>query len=199
MPVKRRTLLSPAMTDETTFDARPDPRSPDGEETGKLHPWARYWAKMLDVGLFSLLAGIPVAIVGLQGVPGDVLGWVLFVLFFPLAEGASIAATTGTPGKALFNIRVTDAAGEKLDLRTAVRRSYLGAAIGLGLAIPFVSFAAMIFGYIDYKKSGATYWDRSVSSVYRAAPTGKSWIVLCIIGLVTFIFLFLIAAASLAA
>lgn len=186
------------MTDAPPFEtpqARPDaPVQP----AAKLHPWARYWAKMLDVGLFSLLAGIPVAVVGVQGVAGDVIGWLLFVLFFPLAEGASIAKTTGTPGKALFNIAVTDAAGAKLGLRAAVRRSYAATAIGLGLAIPFVSFATMVFGYFDYTRKGAAYWDRAANAAYRAAPTGKSWIVLCVIGLVVFIFLFMIAAASLA-
>lgn len=182
-----------------TPEPRPDaPPKLDAEPAAKLHPWARYWAKMLDVGLFSLLAGIPVAIAGVQGVAGDVIGWLLFVLFFPLAEGACIAATTGTPGKALFNIAVTDAAGGKLGMRAAVRRSYAATAIGLGLAIPFVSFVAMIVAYFDYAKRGAVYWDRDADALYRAAPTGKSWIVLCIIGLVAFILLFMVAAASLA-
>ena len=182
-----------AMTDATP----PTPR-PDMPAAAKLHPWARYWAKMLDVALFSLLAGIPVAIVGVQGRAGDVLGWLLFVLAFPLAEGLCVAATTGTPGKALFGIAVTDAAGGKLDLGRAVRRAYLAMAIGLGLAIPFVSLAAMAFGYFDYTRKGSSLWDRRAGAAFAAAPTGKSWIVLCVIGLVAFILLFMIAAASLA-
>ena len=168
------------------------------QDTAPLHPWARYWAKTLDIAVFSLLAGIPIAIVGVEGWRGDVLGWLLFVLVFPPVEALLVSRTTGTPGKALFGIAVTDAAGGKLDLGRAVRRAYLAMAIGLGLAIPFVSLAAMAFGYFDYTRKGSSLWDRRAGAAFAAAPTGKSWIVLCVIGLVAFILLFMIAAASLA-
>ena len=68
---------------------------------------------------------------------------------------------------------------------------------GLALAIPFLSLAAMVwFGYRDYTLKGVTRWDRDAGVAYSAKPTGKSWIVLCIIGLVLFVLAFMITAAS---
>ena len=169
------------------------------QDTAPLHPWARYWAKTLDIAVFSLLAGIPIAIVGVEGWRGDVLGWLLFVLVFPPVEALLVSRTTGTPGKALFGVTVTAADGGRLDFKTAVQRAYASVLVGLALAIPGLSLATMIAGYWDYTHSGSVYWDRKTGAVYTARPTGKSWIVLCIIGLVVFIFGFLIAASILAA
>src|SRR4051812_15920853 len=117
----------------------------------KRHPWARFWAKGIDTGIFSLLLSIPVAFTGLEGRSADILAWLMFVPLFCVVEAALIARTTGTPGKALFGISVTAAGGAKLDMKTSMRRSFGCMLWGLALAIPFLSLAAMAwFGYRDY-------------------------------------------------
>lgn len=181
--------------DHVAATATPDALgAPPGE---KRHPWARYWAKILDMGLFSLILGIPIAILGVDGHVADLLGWAMFAALYPPVEGLIIARTGGTPGKALFNILVTTESGEKLDTKTSIIRSFHCLLVGLAAAIPFLSFAAMLwFGYRDYAVKGVTLWDRQAGAYYSARPTGKSWIVLCIIGLVLFVLLFMITAAS---
>lgn len=164
------------------------------------HPWARFWAKGIDTGIFSLLISIPVAMTGIEGGAADVLAWLMFVPLFCLAEGALIARTTGTPGKAVFGIAVTAGDGAKLDLKTSIKRSFGSLLWGLALAVPFLSLAAMAwFGYRDYTLKGVTRWDRDTGVAYIAKPTGKSWIILCIILLVLFVLIFMITAASMAA
>lgn len=170
-----------------------------GTPPSERHPWARFWAKGIDTGLFSLLISIPVALTGIEGGAADILAWLLFVPAFIAVEAALIARTTGTPGKALFGISVTAADGAKLDFKTSLRRSAGCMLWGLALAVPFLSLAAMVwFGYRAYAIKGVTRWDKATAVAYSAKPTGKSWIVLCIILLVLFVLAFLITAAGMA-
>jgi uncharacterized RDD family membrane protein YckC len=161
------------------------------------HPWARYWAKMIDLGAFLVLALIVMSMLGWNGESLDIWAWALWVTVFPLAEALLIAVSSGTPGKAVFGIKITDAQARKLGLKAAILRSYGALVVGSALSLPLLSFVANIFAYRAYGKTGLTRWDRQAGASVRARPTGKSWIVLCIILLVAFIFGFLFISALL--
>lgn len=160
------------------------------------HPWARYWAKMVDMGVFLVFALIVMSMLGWTGESMDIWAWILWITVFPLAEAVLIARFAGTPGKAVFGITVTDAQGGKLPLKASVLRSYGAMLFGSALSLPLLSFVANVFGWRAYRKTGLTRWDRRAKASVRARPTGKSWIVLCIIGLVLFVLAFMITAAS---
>lgn len=159
------------------------------------HPWARYWAKMIDMGVFLGLAMIVMLLCRWNGEALDFWAWGLWVTLFPLVEALLIALFAGTPGKAVFRITVKGADGRRLPVKAALRRSYGAALIGSALCAPLLSFAANIWGYLDYKRRGLTRWDRLAGARTQARPNGQSWIVLCVVLLVAFIFSFLFLAA----
>jgi hypothetical protein len=161
------------------------------------HPWARYWAKMVDMGAFLIIALILMSVLRWNGESLDIWAWALWATLFPLVEALLIARFTGTPGKALFGVTVTDAQARKLAVKASVLRSYGALLLGSALSLPLLSFAANLWAWRGYSKTGLTAWDRTAGALVRARPTGKSWIVLCIIGLVVFIFGFLFISALL--
>jgi len=161
------------------------------------HPWARYWAKMVDMGVFLVLSLIVMSMLGWNGESLDIWAWALWITLFPLIEAVLIARFAGTPGKAVFGIKVTDAQAGKLPLKASVVRSYGAVLFGSALCLPLLSFGANILAWRAYRKTGLTRWDRHAKASVRARPTGKSWIVLCIILLVAFIFGFLFVSALL--
>ena len=79
----------------------------------------------------------------------------------------------------------------------SILRSYGATLFGSALSLPLLSFVANLWAWRRYSKTGLTPWDSAVGAQVRARPTGKSWIVLCIIGLVAFIFGFLLLSALL--
>jgi hypothetical protein len=159
------------------------------------HPWARYWAKMVDTVVFVLIAVIGMLLARWNGENLDYWAWGLLITLFPLLEAVLIARFTGTPGKALFGITVTDGQLRNLPLKASLLRSYGSLLLGSALSLPLLSFAANLWAWLGYSKGGLTAWDRAAGALVRARPTGKSWIVLCIIGLVAFIFGFLLISA----
>jgi uncharacterized RDD family membrane protein YckC len=161
------------------------------------HPWARYWAKMVDMGVFLGLAMIVMLLARWNGAGLDLWAWALWVVLFPAIEALLIAGFAGTPGKAVFRVTVTDADGGRLSLKAALLRAYAAMLMGSALCAPVLSFAANILGYLDYSRRGLTRWDRLAAARTLARPNGQSWIVLCVILLVAFIFAFLFFTALL--
>ncbi len=161
------------------------------------HPWARYWAKMIDMGAFLVIAVIVMLMLGWNGESLDAWAWGLWATVFPLLEALLIARFGGTPGKALFGITITGAQTPRLAVKASILRSYGALLLGSALLVPVAALAANGWAWWRYRKTGLTAWDRSAEAVVRARPTGKSWIVLCIIGLVVFIFGFLLTSALL--
>ena len=72
------------------------------QDTAPLHPWARYWAKMVDMGVFLVLALIVMSMLGWNGESLDVWAWTLWITVFPLAEAVLVARFAGTIGYELL-------------------------------------------------------------------------------------------------
>ena len=104
-------------------------------------PWRRFWARLLDLLLGSVLIGLIVgalrpslvaeheALLNLLAIPGALL-----------IDGLVYAAFGTTPGKAVAGIRVVvDGSGQRLTLRVYLKRNFEVYLFGIGLGIPIIS------------------------------------------------------------
>ena len=131
----------------------------------QIRPWIRYWARSIDITLFSFTAGLVLGFLEMVGVPDPFLGLndfvfgVVWLLMFAFVEPLFLEKWGTTPGKALLSIHVRKATGENLSYRDGLERSIRVYVQGLGVAIPIVTFFTVIFSYIRLTKHKATLWD----------------------------------------
>ncbi len=155
---------------------RPDSPPPatvpsDTGEPGR--PWLRFAARMVDMILFSFLLGIVLDLLApaLIEQTNQLLGLVSLVVF-ALCEPFFLHAFGATPGKMLLNIRVTGSDGQPPTLPQAFSRSLLVWIFGIGMGLPILSMAAMMFGYFRVKKGGAPHWDLRSGTRVVHGPSG---------------------------
>lgn len=106
------------------------------------HPWRRYFARTLDLGLYGLFLsavfslGFHVPVEELTSAPARLLlGWFANLPML-LLEPFLLSRWGTTPGKALFGIKVLDSEGQKLSLKKARERTMGVFSKGMGYGIP---------------------------------------------------------------
>lgn len=184
----------------------------DPEALTTVHPWRRFFAKMLDGVLFGIVMAFAFGQfgVGFMVEPGDTQ-WVrqaviaiINSLLFSIYDASLVAALGTSPFRWLYGIHVLKRDGTKPDFVTALMRSLKRLVFGFGLGIPFVSLITVIIQYFMLKSNGISSWDRSsgtVSQHYRIS--GGKMIVLVLVwllllaGLVFLTLLFIGLAARL--
>jgi hypothetical protein len=134
-----------------------------------LHPWRRYFARMLDYYLFALVAGFMLALKfpnfyssleKLVGGNDSILGLLYIALFVPF-EAFCLAAFGTTFGKWLYSIRLTHDSAEKTFL-DSLKRSAVVWLSGMAMGIPILTIIAMPLAYNHLKKHGLTTWDKNL-------------------------------------
>lgn len=114
---------------------KPLPREPF------VHPWRRYFARSLDLGIYSLaigavlILGFHVPVQTLSGFVRLLLSW-LANLPMLLLEPLMLSRWGTTPGKAVFGITVLDSEGQKMSLHQARERTAEVFSKGMGYGIP---------------------------------------------------------------
>ncbi|TYT27020.1 RDD family protein [Luteimonas viscosa] len=162
-----------------------------------VRPWPRYFARMIDVFVFSFVAIFVVVIylellqadtervdrlLGLfEGLGGTVLSNVIspIVAIPPIAL---LLASGQTPGKWLFGIRVRTREGRRMGFVLALRREATIYVRGLGLGLPLVTLYTMATSFGDLSNNGITRWDRSLGLEVHHAPATWFWWVRAIFG-----------------
>jgi uncharacterized RDD family membrane protein YckC len=144
-------------------------------------PWPRYWARTLDLTLWTLLCAFALGVFAPQWLDAtfptnerlqeQLLG--LILLPFAMAGDAITYMLFGnTPGKWAAGLRVRDVAGQKLKpLRYLARnaRLYLnGLALGLGL----IAIITLIHQYRRVSPGALTSWDERLDSRVRRVRGG---------------------------
>jgi uncharacterized RDD family membrane protein YckC len=180
----------PQMNDSLT-DAWPD---------APVAPWRRWAARLLDLNVngvvavfafFFIFASIAPyeanKIMSLANGPGGVILDSMFtILLGSLLTGLIIGLTGSSLGKVIFGIRVTKLDGALIGPVDAMARELHILLMGMGLGIPLVNLATMVFAYNRLKYTGSTSWDqRAFRVTYR--PNGKTQYLLNAFGLTLFI------------
>lgn len=128
-----------------------------------VRPWHRYWARMIDVFIFSVILDIALLYVfdlfGLNIVERIVLS-ICFLLAWLPVEAVLLSVLGTTAGKWLFNIQIRDEQGEKLSFRAAMNRGFKVFVRGMGGGIPLVSFLCLINAHSKLVYEGTASWDK---------------------------------------
>jgi uncharacterized RDD family membrane protein YckC len=157
-----------------------------------VRPWPRYFARMIDVFVFSFVAIVVVvlylevlradteAVDRFVGVFDGLGGTVLSNVVSPIVAIPPIAlllASGQTPGKWLFGIRVRTREGRRMGFMLALRREAEIYVRGLGLGLPLVTLYTMATSFGDLSNEGTTRWDRSLGlEVHHARATWFWWV-----------------------
>lgn len=119
------------------FTPAEDARLPDSV----CHPWVRFFAREIDLSLYSLLWGAVWMLLLRWDLSSTLIGklfssYVCYALMFVL-EPLLLHFFGTTLGKLIFGISVRDVNGKKLDWWTAMERTWDLFGSGMGYGIPF--------------------------------------------------------------
>lgn len=152
------------------------------EESVLAHPWIRYFARVLDLSLYSMLWMFVQRILlrwhiggGLgQNLVDIIAALALMLLFEPLF----LHFFGTTPGKWVFGLTIRMEDGEKLEYRIAFLRTLEVWQSGMGFSIPIYNLVRFYRSYSQCKRGEPLLWDEGLQ--YRIRDT-KGWrIALCI-------------------
>jgi uncharacterized RDD family membrane protein YckC len=164
--------LIPTANDITKTDALGSAAPPPPLRT-QARPWTRFFARYIDILLFSIIFGITLGIVtpGLLEVHGSIIG-ILLILAFVFAEPLMFSIWGTTPGKWLLMIQVRNLDGTRMTYSKALERAFNVWIKGLGLGIPIVTLFTELNSYNTLKKTGVTSWDKDRFSVTHGNIAG---------------------------
>jgi len=127
-------------------------------------PWLRYWARTVDVLMAFVVSGL----YRWHNYFSVLIGMLLWIPF----EAAFLSSCGTTPGKWLFNIRLSDKEGSRLPFATCLRRAFAVVLKGQGLGIPMVSLFTGIFAYRTLNSKGRTSWDAQYGVIVKHEELG---------------------------
>jgi hypothetical protein len=158
------------------------------ESVSQVRPWARYWARTIDVFIFGVIFGFIIGIVGifeeaawqLLELPSVVLG-IIIICLYPFVEALFLSNWGTTPGKWMLNTKVLNKYGEHLSYTEALIRSFRIVWQGWGLGIPIVSLVTLLISYSNLKSNSITSWDANLETVVIHKKIGVTRILITII------------------
>lgn len=127
------------------------------------HPWRRYFARTLDLGIYSGLLTIFQLFVlrwntdatGLVSIIETIFAGFLMVLIEPLL----LAKLGTTPGKWIFGLVLRDEQNEKITYLDGLWRTFTVFKLGLGFSIPFYNIYRSIKSYSQCDQKMTMEWD----------------------------------------
>lgn len=158
------------------------------EEVSQVRPWVRFFARMIDYYIFSILFSLLVSLMfpdfmenmskmladqtTAEGSGGANFQALIFVLLFRVVitflwvfiEAYTVSKFGTTFGKNLLGIRVVDITGELLPYKDSLKRSYGVWIRGMGCGFALISWLTMILGYQKLKRDGFCPWDKDAGS-----------------------------------
>lgn len=153
-------------------------------------PWRRYWARFLDLTIFSILLTFALAIImpslfaeggRFYGPGGDQLfGW-LVLPFAMVAEGIVLGLFGATPGKAIAGVQVSGVRGAKLKVGDAIQRNFQVWWYGLGTGFPIISLFTLVRAHSKASRGELLKWEASTGGRSYAKGSGIRTIVTALI------------------
>lgn len=138
----------------------------------QARPWVRYWARMLDILLFSFGVGL----LGSDFLPqafsetgsgetsfwigSETSSWIGFLFIWTFVEALLLSTFGTTPGKWLFKVRLMPPSGSAILYSAALSRSIKVWWRGLGIGLPIISLITLTVSHGRLIDNGMTSWDR---------------------------------------
>lgn len=190
-----------AIVEELAMRESSSNRSFDGGGEPKkeqYHPWRRYFARIIDLYIFSFALGWLTILLVLTPEYAEqvsrvtdnivVAGFIIGISIIPI-EAILLSNFGTTPVKWIFGISVKRNNGSNLSFYEAVNRSVLVWMRGVALYVPLFQLIASYLSYRDLTKLGETSWDKDTGSVV----SHKEWGALRAISITIFTFIVLIS------
>jgi uncharacterized RDD family membrane protein YckC len=139
----------------------------------QTRPWIRYFARMVDLFLFSLMAGIILGLYApsMAALPNSLL--TVGILFAWIFQESVLLANCGTtPGKWFFKIKVRNSRGQKLTFSEALNRSFGVWIKGMGAGVPLLNLITLLSSRSKLKRDGITTWDEEGGFVVTHGKIG---------------------------
>ncbi|MFC1708445.1 RDD family protein [Candidatus Omnitrophota bacterium] len=132
------------------------------EDSLRVHPWVRYWARMLDHWVFLFFFSIIlVLVIPESSKMNDYVFGFIALLFWVFVEPIFLSTLGFTPGKWLCRITVRNSKEKKLTYADALNRTFNLWTRGLGFGIPFVTMITMLNAFGVLTSKGITSWDKN--------------------------------------
>lgn len=145
-------------------------------------PWARFFARTIDLGVVTALvfsAGVAMQLSlptwTLGALPAALLGFLVFGIALLAYDAIALPEFGTTIGKAVFGLRIKREQGGLLDTESAFRRAFWAWASGNGcyLAFPGASVFFWWRGYKALKTTGSTPWDKRARTTVEQREIGS--------------------------
>ena len=183
-------IVGNLMEGERVSDIFKKVSSPPNLSRAQMQPWARFWARWIDVMIFAfcttILLVIMIVVLGESFPmeifePNDVLLGMLVLIAYTLFEPVLLSSWGTTPGKALFKITLRRVDGEKLSYQESFFRSLRVWFFGLGVGYPLISLITMLVAYQRLKKRKITSWDEHGKFVVKHGRLGTGRLIAVIL------------------
>lgn len=126
----------------------------------RSRPWIRFWARMIDYSLFSLVIGFIIGFYNIEfGLLESNLG-MLNIFLWVFIETVLVATWGTTPGKWMLKTFIRDKNHHRLTFSDALNRSFSVWWIGMAAGLPIISLITMIVAAVKLSNTGITSWDR---------------------------------------
>jgi uncharacterized RDD family membrane protein YckC len=141
------------------------PNEPE-KSLSQVRPWVRYFARSIDIVLFSFIFGLGTGAVELiypgamADVPDSVWGLIILCAWV-FVEPLCLCTMSTTPGKWLLRTTILTDDGEKLSFGQALGRSASVWWCGMAMGVPLFNIATAIYGYRRLTTRGKTSWDEN--------------------------------------
>jgi len=159
----------------------------------QVRPWIRFWARMIDYNLYTMLLAIIALIVYPPAYKMSDLIFGMITLFtYTFIEAAMLSSWGTTPGKYFFKIRLRNKENRKLSYNEAVYRSWKVVFNGLGLGLPIISLFTLIHAFSALKTNKITSWDKDGEFNVSHQTIGLPRIIIVIL-IITFIIFIIVS------
>lgn len=154
-------------------------------------PYSRLFAKLTDAILWSIFPAIALPLCGVKQFFDNPMSWLASGFAFNFYEAFLLSFFSSTPGKALFNIKVTAIGGNNICYMVALQRSFKCWWKGLGANIPIVSALCCMISHRKLLRDGVCSWDDDLDLQVTHSEFGliRAFFAIAVSGLIILMFL----------
>jgi hypothetical protein len=184
--VKSLEIFSESIFESTRIHLRPDKFKTKEEYEEATYPngrpCVRYLARFFDLSTFSIIFIISISILFPTFIAetSNLFIFIISLILWIIIEPAIIVIFGNTLGRAFLNTKIKSVNGEKLNFKTAFKRSFFVNVLGMGFGIPILNFICFFLSYRDLKVRGISTWDHKIGTVILYGKVSISR--LCIAG-----------------
>lgn len=154
---------------ELTSSSHSRPNAP-GFSNEPLHPIRRFFARILDISLYTILLYIIKVQMGINPLVIESMAKeLMFQVPYLLLDGFALSYIGTTPGKWLLNIRLRAHDGQRLEFTTSLIRSIRVWVLGFAMQSPLI-IISIPFSWFVATKYGKFLWDIPKNNITRCGP-----------------------------